>query len=597
MSKYKIKTNWDLSADFYKDLNDPQFSEDIITIKADVNNFVKTYKGKINTLEATDFLKYFELDDKTDYLINKVGSFLFYLASLDTQDQKVLAKQSEFDNLMIDLSNQTLFVSQEFKQIGYQKLIQLSKEPSLAAYSNFFVKQANSIKYVLDEKTEYALNLKSNSGSSAFENMYEEFTNSFSFEVTIDNKRQKLTSDQVRSLRMSSNESKRKKAFKSYHKVYSQKQNQIILGNCYSAIVKNWVSEVSLRGFDSVLSKRNIVQQIPDTAISTLLNEVEKAYPIYQKYLEIKAKLMGKKQLEDWNLLAPLEKVTKQINFEEGLELYLKQIRNFDEEFYQYSKSAFEQGRVDVFPKAGKRGGAFCVYDAQFPSFVLLNYTDKLNDVSTLAHEFGHSIHSYFSLKQKPQVYYSGTSMAETASIFNETLLNNYLAQTLTEKEKLAFLDNQLSDIFATIFRQIQYTLFEKKVHEFHLSGKSLTYIDYNRLWRQEQEKLTGDVVRYSNPAEAASGWSSIPHIFASPFYCYSYAFGNILSFALYEKYQEVGQDFVDSYKNILSSGGSKPPYELLLEYNLDITKAHFYQKGLKVVKDLVDSFARLAEK
>jgi oligoendopeptidase F len=229
------------------------------------------------------------------------------------------------------------------------------------------------------------------------------------------------------------------------------------------------------------------------------------------------------------------------------------------------------------------------------PSCVLLNYTNKLNDVSTLAHEFGHSIHAYLSTIQKPQVYYSGTSMAETASIFNETLLNNALEKTLTESEKLGFLENQLSDIFSTIFRQVQYTLFEKRVHEAVYNGQELSYNDFNKIWREEQTKMTGDYVEYSLEAEKESGWSSIPHIFATPFYCYSYAFGNILSFALYEKYVEEGQGFVEKYKNILRSGGSKPPYDLLMENGLDITSPEFYRSGLKVVENLVNEFESAA--
>jgi oligoendopeptidase F len=585
------KTSWDLSKNFYQDINDIQIGKDIEIIKSDIDTFVTKYKGKIKTLSSEDFLEYFQVDDNSDYLINKVGSYFLYLSSLDTQNQEVIKKQGEFENLLVELSNKTLFVSQEFKEIGYDRLIALSMDKKLKDYRNFFIKKAESIKYLLDEKTEFALNLKHTSGATAFENMYEELTNSFSFSVNIAGEIKTITSDEVRSLRMSPDEQVRKEATKSIREVYSAKQNQITLGNTYSAIIKDWVSETKLRGFENILSRRNLGQQIPDKAVDALLAQVESAYPLFHKYLQIKAKLMGKEKLMDWDLYAPIEKDIKDFPFEQGLELYLEKIREFDPEFYEYSKTAFEEGRVDVFPKAGKRGGAFCVYDAQFPSFVLLNYTDKLNDVSTLAHEFGHSIHAYLSRGQKPQVYYSGTSMAETASIFNETLLNNEIEKTLSDNERLGFLENQLGDIFSTIFRQVQYTLFEKRVHQAVYDGQELSYEDFNKIWREEQQKLTGGFVEYSIEGEKESGWSSIPHIFATPFYCYSYAFGNILSFALYEKYREQGQSFVEKYKNILRSGGSKPPYELLMENDLDITSADFYKAGLKVVEDLVAEF------
>ena len=200
-------------------------------------------------------------------------------------------------------------------------------------------------------------------------------------------------------------------------------------------------------------------------------------------------------------------------------------MKEFDEEFYQYSIDMFENGRVDAFPKKGKRGGAFASYTKGEPSFVLLNFTGKLLDVPTLSHELGHAIHGHLSQVQKDAVYSSPLCLAETASIFSEMLLAEKIRARLNPEEQMNFLANELMDAFSSIFRQVQYVAFERRVHDVIHSGGELTYHEFNTMWREEQQKMTLDSVTYDSPAEQEVGWSTIPHIFNSPFYCYAYAF------------------------------------------------------------------------
>lgn len=200
-------------------------------------------------------------------------------------------------------------------------------------------------------------------------------------------------------------------------------------------------------------------------------------------------------------------------------------MKEFDEEFYVYSLEMFEGGRVDVFPKKGKRGGAFASYNKGEPSFVLLNYTGKLLDVPTLSHEIGHAIHGYFSQVQKDSVYSSPLCLAETASIFSEMLLAEKIRARLSPEEYTNFLAGELGDAFSSIFRQVQYVAFERRVHEIIHTGGELTYHEFNTMWREEQLKMTLDSITYDTPAEEEVGWSTIPHIYYTPFYCYAYAF------------------------------------------------------------------------
>lgn len=222
-----------------------------------------------------------------------------------------------------------------------------------------------------------------------------------------------------------------------------------------------------------------------------------------------------------------------------------------------------------------------------------MNFTGKLRDVSTISHELGHAIHGYLSQGQEAPVYDSPLSMAETASIFSEMLLGEKVKSIVSTEEYREYLNERLGDIFATIFRQVQYVIFERQVHEQIHKGAELSYKDLNTLWRAEQDKLYGGIVRYDTDAENESGWSMIPHIFHTPFYCYAYAFGNLLTFALYNKVQS-GELTKEDYKDILRAGGSERPRDILGRYGIDIASADFYQAGLREVEKMVEEFEQL---
>jgi oligoendopeptidase F len=343
------------------------------------------------------------------------------------------------------------------------------------------------------------------------------------------------------------------------------------------------------------MEPRNVSEELDNEVVDLLMLEVQNSYPLFARYLQAKKRILGLDTFKNYDIFAPIQTKEALMPLEDGLKLHLETMKDFDDEFHKYSQAMFQEGRVDAFPRKGKRGGAFASYDKDSPSFVLLNYTGKLADVSTLSHELGHAIHGHLSQTQRGSVYGSPLSLAETASIFSEMLLSEKIRTQLDSETYTDFLSNELSDAFASIFRQIQYVSFEKRVHEMVHSGKELTYSDYNILWREEQVRMSGNAVDFDIPAEEEIGWSSIPHIFNTPFYCYAYSFGHLLVFALYARYRELGKPFVKDYKSILESGGSIRPRELLARYGFDITKPEFYRLGLGILEKKVEEFEKLA--
>ncbi len=589
-------TSWNLSRYFYTGLDDPRLADDIADILPETAKFRAKYEKSFPKFTTPEEILEFYAD-YTDfsYRLGKPSYYLFYRSSLDTQDLDVTKKMGEIDYISTEASNQLLFVAQGWKEIGYDRIMTWSRDPKLVKYRNDLVGTAEGIKHILGEREEYVLNMKSRPLGLAG-SLHDELTGSYEFSMNIGGEEKKMTEEEVRSYRQHTDRSIREEAYRSLRRVYNSKQNQIALGNIYTSIIKDWSSEITMRGYGkNVMAQRNLSEEMDDEVVDMLLSEVEKAYPIYTRFLRAKAKMLSlTSDFSVWDTGAPLGKSDKDFTFEEAYDLHLSVMRDFDPDFYDYSKRMIEEERIDVFPRAGKRGWAFASYRKGDESFVLLNFTGKLRDVSTISHELGHAIHGHLSQVQEAPVYDSPLSMAETASIFSEMLLGEKVKSLVSAEEYREYLNERLGDIFATIFRQVNYVTFERQVHEQIHSGNELTYKDLNNLWRGEQEKLYGGAVAFDVPAEDESGWSMIPHIFHTPFYCYAYAFGNLLTFALYHKVHVEKSLSVEDYKDILRSGGSERPRDILGRYGIDIASPEFYQAGLAEVERMVEEFEKL---
>lgn len=580
-----LPTSWNLPHYFYDSLTDPRIDADIATWLPVTQAYAERYKWKIRTFTTPEeVLEYYEYNETMDMVGKKTMHYLSYLSALDTQDTEVQKKLGELEYLGIQLSELTLFVSQEWKELGADKIRAFAESPLLAAYRNDLIETANSVQYVLEEAVERALTKKSR--ALGIFGLHEELRSSFEFPWTEeDGTQKKLTEEEIRAFAKNPNRDTRRKAAESMNSVYLVHQNQITLGNLYTGIVKNWSSSMELRGYKTVMSKRNISEQVPDNVVDTLMSEVQKFYPLYQRFLRAKQKHLGLDTLYGYDVHAPIFKIEKKIPYEEACKTVMEMFAGFDSRFGNYARDMLEAGRVDAFPKAGKRGGAFASYDKGIESFVLLNYTDTVDDSFTLAHELGHAIHGHLAQVQKSPVYDAPLVLAETASIFSESLLMEKIQATLSPEEKLELLNQKLLDVFGSIHRQIMYVSFERRVHEHIHGGWELTYKELNLWWDEESKKLGGDVVTPILPPEKNYTWSAIPHIFATPFYCYAYSFGMLVSLALVEKYKREGAAMIDDYIKLLSSGGSVPPVEILQSIGIDVTKPEFYSEAFATIE------------
>lgn len=589
-----VKSEWDLTV-FYSGLDDPLLKKDFNTSLDLAISFEKKYKGKLSDFEAKDFLTFFKDEEKIHKSMNKFILYLHFNNALDTQSNDLKKVTAEFRNVERQINSKLLFISQEMKNMGSDKLIDLSNHNILKGYKNYFVKKSERLKYILGSEAEDVLNNKSFYVLN-LESLFNELSGSFVFEPVIDGVKQKLGLHQLLSLRDDVDSDLRREYYRALREKYSSKEIQIVFAKIYNGLVMDWTSNSKIRGYSSPISVRNVMNDLDDCVVDTLIDVVESYYFLYERFLKIKQKLLNKNKLMIWDLTAPNIKNSLKFSFEEAKNIFLASMKKFDDDFYNYSQDMFN-GRVDVYSKPGKRTGAFTKSTKWAESYIMLNYDGNIDDLFTIAHEMGHAIHGKFCQERPFQVFNKSLSLSETASIFNEYVLADYLCEQLDESSKFELLENRLFEAFGSIFRQIQFTKFERRVYDEITKSNELSYVDLNIMWREELNKSYGGAVEFDVAPEKDSSWSVVKKFFLWPFYCYSYSFGNLLSLALYAKYKCEGDDFISNYKEILSSAGSKKPYDLLLEHGIDIKSKEFYENGLKVVEKMLDDFEEIALK
>lgn len=577
------KTQWDLSYWGYTSIEDPKIKIDYHLYETNILKFIK--KWNIDTVKIkSNFLEFLKDSD----ILGKPDNFWHYLSlsgSLNENDTKIQKVSQELSILSNKLSEQLLFINEKFKEIGSDYLIKCSNKLEFKEFKNSLIQTAESIKYLLSDKEESLLLKVSQSVSDT---IFDEYNASLVFDITgKDN-----TMEMVWSMRNDPNKNVRTLAFDILSKEFNSNKNRALYSNIYSKVCKNTAFLVDSRNTPKdVLYSRNTSEQMDSLTVNTLLSKVKEYYPLYQEFLKIKAKLFKVDKLDHTDITAPFTvDVIKKYTYKDGLNLYLNTIKKVDNAIYEHSKFLSENGKIDVYPKSGKSGGAYCSYTKNHGEWVLLNWTDKDSDITTLAHELGHAFHGFMSKDQNETNYHSSLCMAETASIFNETIIFNELLNNVNDEGKIELICNRLDDIFSTIFRQVMYIDFEKKCHQSWLNGIPLSWEDYNKLWFDGVQELYGDSINL-NKEQQQYGWMNIPHIYHTPFYCYAYAFGNILALNVYEGYiqSEDKEQYMIKYKSFLKLGGSKRPKEAIMDvFGLDINNDKFYDLSFNYIKELI---------
>ena len=358
----------------------------------------------------------------------------------------------------------------------------------------------------------------------------------------------------------------------------------------FNTLLADKATDDRLRGYDTWLSSRNLANEASDESVQTLVSAVQKRYDIPQRWYALKARVLGVDRIADYDRMASVADSEEHISWDEGREIVLDAYGSFSTEAADAARLFFERSWIDAPPRPGKRGGAFCAYTV--PSvhpYVFLNWTDRRRDVMTLAHELGHAVHAYLARGQG--VFHQGTplTLAETASVFGETVTFGRVLESVSDPgERLALLASNIEDAIATIFRQTTMNRFEDRVHSARRSEGELSVERFGELWAETQTEMMGPAVETTEGYR--SWWSYIPHFIGTPGYVYAYAYGQLLALSVYKQYEEQGSDFVPRYLHMLSSGGSMAPEELGKIVGCDLADPHFWDGGLDIVESALEA-------
>ncbi len=512
--------------------------------------------------------------------------------SADTQSQEALTFRNRVQQALTGYQNRTLFLSLWWKDLddeAAERLMPASyEEPDL----RHFLEDLRRVKpYTLEESLEQIINTKDADGIGAVLTIYSMLTNRLEFELEVEGEPRKLTRDELMSHVYTSDPERREAAYKELYRVFEGDTN--ILAQIYVNRVRDWAAEnVELRGFSSPIAVRNVANDIPDEAVDTLLAVCREKAPLFQRYFRLKARWLGMERLRRYDIYAPIEPSAESIPYAQAVDTVLDTFDTFHPTVASHARRVFDEGHIDSEIRKGKKGGAFCAtVSPRLTPWVLANYTGRLRDVATLAHELGHAVHSMLAEKHSILTQHPVLPLAETASVFAEMLLTERLLADETSTEaRRELLASAVDDSYATVMRQAYFVEFERRAHGAIAEGRSPE--DLNTIYLELLEEQFGDSVEITE--EFSREWVMIPHIFQVPFYCYAYSFGQLLVLALYRRFQEQGDAFKPGYLRLLEHGGSARPQAILEETDVDMTDAEFWRGGFTVVERMVDELESL---
>jgi len=581
---------WDITP-LFPSTTSPELVQAFEQGTAEVARFRERYREKVAGLCAADFLAALREYEALQELLIKpqLYAHLLFAADSENDDNKRLSQKSaEFGNLM---GRELLFFDLEIIQLEDAKFGALLEDQGMAPYRHFLEALRKFKAHTLSEREESLLSQKGLTGVQAFCRLFDEVSASLRYRMELDGEERDFTGEELLSMLHHPEAAVRERAFSTF--LNKHQEHEILFAAVFNNVALDHGQDLELRSYRHPMEPTNLGNEIPTDVVESLMQVSEANYPLAQEYFRLKAQLLGMDRLKNCDVYAPLSDSGRTYSFEEARSLVVKAYAGFSEEFAGLADAFFTERRVDVLPRPGKSGGAFCMgMTPTLPPYLLLNFTGNLRDVSTIAHEVGHGIHYHLAQVQTMLNYHPPLPLAETASVFGEMLLTRHLLENENDRElKKSLLCAKIEDIIATTFRQNVLTRFEERMHLERQEGL-LTANQLCDLWWQENHKLYGDAVEMIPPYRY--GWSYISHFIHARFYCYSYTCAELLVLSLYQMYLKEREAFLPIYRGILADGGSKTPADTLAPAGIEMSDPAFWQNGYDLLKGLIEELKQL---
>jgi oligoendopeptidase F len=551
--------------------------------------FAEAHAGRVAELDAEGLRAAMRELEAMYELIGKAASYASLRFSTDTADPTRGALLQRMQELATEIETKLLFFELEWAGLDDARADELLAADGLD-FARHYLRSARRYRpHLLSEPEEKILAEKSISSHSAWSRLFGELVSSL--RVDLDGEEQTLDMALAR-LQDPDRDARRRAAEAVSVALEPGLRTRVFI---YNTLAHDKAVEDRLRRYPHWLAARNLANEASDESVMALITAVRARYDIPQRWYRLKAKLLGVDRIADYDRAAPVLPEDVSFSYGEARELVLGTYDAFSPEAGRVVRRFFDEHWIDAPVRPHKRGGAFCSYTV--PSvhpYVLLNFTARRRDVLTMAHELGHGLHA--ALAQPQGVFHQSTplTLAETASVFGETLVfGRLLDAATTDDERLSLLAERIDGAIATVFRQMAMNRFEHLFHTGRRTEGELSIDRINEFWVEAQSELFGDSVEITDGYR--SWWSYVPHFINTPGYVYAYAYGQLLALSAYGRYREQGDEFVPRYLELLASGGSRAPEKLGSIIGIDLADPGFWDAGLALVEEQLTAAEELA--
>ena len=593
-SQIDKKYKWDLTAIY---ASEEAFYEDFSLVEAKIAEFPKHEETMLTSAEAL----YNAVRDMTDIenKIEKLWSYSFLAFSVDTTDNKSQALNAKVRSLAANADSKTWFVSPFILRLDEATLAEWFVAcPALETFRRKIEKIMKDKPHTLSDECE-ALMSKLGDIFGAESNVRSIFANSDLKFGKIRNENGKLvqlTDASYVTYLMSSDRRVRRAAFNTVYKVYEQFANTF--ATMYDAAVRESCTLAKIHKFDDALTASTFKDEVTPEIYNNLITAVNGGLGALYDYYDLKREVLGLDKLHLYDIYTPLiGSLDRTYSYEEAVEEVLDTVKIYGDEYYNTLKAGLtERGWVDVYPTKGKRGGAFSAGCPETEPYILLNYTETFNDISTLAHEAGHSMHSWFSINynEAHNSHYT-IFVAEVASTVNELLLAHKKLRECTNDDEKLYILNQLMETYkGTLYRQTMFAEFEKDMHELSEKGEPLTASTIKDRYYKLVKRYFGKGVVCDK--QIAYEWARIPHFYRN-FYVYKYATCISAASAIVKRIETEGEDYVSKYIDFLKCGGAKSPLDSLLVAGIDMRDPSVVQGAIEDFSAAIAEFRKIYKK
>ena len=582
---------WDLSPLF----SSPGAAREAIDPALDrARRFESTWRGRMATLTPAELAEALDELGEIENELSRIASYAMLRKAVDVTSEENRDLGAAVDTAVVQAQNALRFFELEWLELDDDRARELAEAPEVARNRHFLESQRRYRAHVLSEPEERALGERNPAAVSAWQTLYAQTTSTIEVPFDAGDGPQPHTIDRLLAYVHDGRRDVRHAALDTLYAALEQPAP--VLAHCYDSLVADRLVIDRLRSYgDDPMAQTHLDNELDGDVVYAMMDAVEQRYPLAQRWFRTKAGLLGLDVLDLADQYAPVGDA-RRVDYDEGRALVDAAFDTFSPRVREIAQAFFTDQRVDAEPRAGKRGGAFCAPVAQDAKpYVLLNYTDTMNDVLTIAHEFGHGMHFQLShAAQTPHSAHTGLALAEVPSTFAEFVAYDHLLANEDDPgTRMALTAARCEGNFATVYRQTVLARYEQRAYGLRAESQTLTAERLSDIWIEQNLRYYGDSLRL--PDGYRLGWSYIPHFISTRFYTYAYVFAKLVALALYGIWREQGEEFVPGYLEFLAAGGSAAPADLLARLGVDVRGSEIWDIAFGELERMIEAAEREA--